>query len=431
MIPQSNHYGLKNARVPIAAMEESEDVVQTRDGLCSVDIEIVEGAIARIQSTSNNPTDFPTIDLQQGIVLPCFVDLHTHLDKAHIWERSRNPDCTFERAIASCQKDAKKYWNPEDLYRRMEFVLKCSYAHGTQALRTHLDILDAPESESLAVFQQLQTEWRDRITLQVVSLVTLDYFQSPQGVLLADKIAEMGGILGGVAYLNPELDAQLDAVFSLAKERNLDLDFHVDENGNPDSNCLEKVSRTALRHQFKGKILCGHCCSLTVQSPKQITATLNLVKAAGIGIVSLPMCNQFLQDRTPNQTPFWRGIPPIHEIKQKGIPVAFANDNCRDPFFGFGDGDVLEVFNQAVRIAQLDCPYGDWIDSVTRTPADLMGLPNVGRIGVGLPANLILFKARYFSELLARSQRDRAVLRNGKPIDTTLPPYAELDDLMA
>ncbi len=59
-----------------------------------------------------------------------------------------------------------------------------------------------------------------------------------------------------------------------------------------------------------------------------------------------------------------------------------------------------------------------------------MGLPNLGRIAVGLPADLILFKARNFSELLSRAQGDRTVLRQGKVIDTTLPDYRELDDLL-
>jgi cytosine deaminase len=67
---------------------------------------------------------------------------------------------------------------------------------------------------------------------------------------------------------------------------------------------------------------------------------------------------------------------------------------------------------------------------VTKTAADLMGLPDLGRIRVGLGADLMIFKARYFSELLSRSQRDRTILRDGKQIDTTLPDYAELDDLI-
>ena len=142
------------------------------------------------------------------------------------------------------------------------------------------------------------------------------------------------------------------------------------------------------------------------------------------------MCNLFLQDRQSGRTPRWRGVTLLHELKAAGIPVAVASDNCRDPFYGFGDHDVLEVFNMAVRIAHLDMPYGDWPCAVTKTPADLMGLPNLGRIAVGLPADLILFKARNFSELLSRSQRDRTVVRHGIEIDTTLPDYRELDDLL-
>ena len=143
------------------------------------------------------------------------------------------------------------------------------------------------------------------------------------------------------------------------------------------------------------------------------------------------MCNLFLQDRAVNRTPRWRGVTILQELKQHGIPATVASDNCRDPFYGFGDHDVLEVFTQAVRIAHLDMPYGDWPCAVTKTAADLINLPNAGRIGVGLPADLILFKARNFSELLSRSQHNRIVLRNGLPIDTTLPDYAELDDLVA
>lgn len=142
------------------------------------------------------------------------------------------------------------------------------------------------------------------------------------------------------------------------------------------------------------------------------------------------MCNLYLQDRQTNRTPRWRGVTLLKEIKQHGIPVAVASDNCRDPFYGFGDHDMLEVFTQAVRIAHLDMPYGDWSCAVTKTAANLIKLPNVGRIAVGLPADLIVFKGRSFSELLSRTQHDRIVLRNGHKIETTLPDYAELDDLL-
>lgn len=435
MLPSSDRYWLKNAHIPACLVPGNPlaNLNQTREGLCLVDLEIAQGKIAQILPAASrfNGQEIPDLDLKRGIVLPCFVDVHTHLDKGQIWERSPNPDGTFDSALKTAIADAQAYWQAEDVHRRMEFGLRCSYAHGTQAIRTHIDCWGQQAQISLGVFQDLQTAWAGRVTLQAVSLVSLDYYQTPAGVVLADQIAEMGGILGGVAYKNPHLEAQLDTVFSLAKERNLDLDFHADENGDPQSQCLLKIAEVALRHKFTGQINCGHCCSLAVQSAATVEQTLNLVKQANLSIVSLPMCNLYLQDRQPGKMPFWRGMTIAPEIHRYGIPIAFASDNCRDPFFGFGDHDVLEVFNQAVRIAHLDMPYQDWIRSVTQTPADLMGRSEMGQIGVGLSADLILFKARYFSELLARSQHDRTVLRAGKSIETTLPDYAELDNLIA
>ncbi|MEG3907126.1 cytosine deaminase [Microcoleus sp. w2-18bC1] len=443
MLPSTSNYFLKNARVPASLLEmksiaPSASTVATtgsENNFCLVDLEIAAGTITHITPACTKPVsssgDIPVIDLQGGLVWPCFVDMHTHIDKGHIWERSPNRDGTFASAIEAVGADAQKNWNADDVYRRMEFGLKCSYAHGTKAIRTHIDSAGEQGTVSLGVFEALQAEWGDRLILQAVSLVSLDYYLTPAGEKLADRMAQTGGILGGVAYINPDLDKQLDRVFALAKERNLNLDFHTDENDDPDSVTLREVAKTAIRHKFSGQIICGHCCSLAVQPSDLVTETMELVKEANIGIVSLPMCNLYLQDRESEHTPRWRGVTLVHELKAAGIPVAVASDNCRDPFYGFGDHDVLEVFNMAVRIAHLDRPYGDWPCAVTKTPADLMGLPNLGRIAVGLPADLILFKARNFSELLSRAQGDRTVLRQGIKIETTLPDYRELDDLLA
>ena len=436
MLPSTSNYLLKNGRVPQSLIEMPSIALSasTDNNFCLVDVEIAAGTIARITPAGTEHlfpiVDIPIVDLRGGLILPCFVDMHTHLDKGHIWERSPNPDGTFASAIDSARADAQKNWNADDVYRRMEFGLKCSYAHGTTAIRTHIDATGEQGIVSLGVLEALQTEWGDRLILQAVSLVSLDYFLTPAGEKLASRIAQIGGILGGVAYMNPDLDKQLDRVFSLAQEHGLNLDFHTDENNDPESTTLRQVAKTAIRHKFSGQIICGHCCSLAVQPPDLVTETIELVKEANIGIVSLPMCNLYLQDRQSGRTPRWRGVTLLHELKAAGIPVAVASDNCRDPFYGFGDHDVLEVFNMAVRIAHLDMPYGDWLRTVTQTPAELMGLPNTGKIAVGLPADLILFKARNFSELLSRAQGDRTVLRQGVEIDTTLPDYRELDDLL-
>jgi cytosine deaminase len=240
-----------------------------------------------------------------------------------------------------------------------------------------------------------------------------------------------GGILGGVAYQNDNLTAEITQLLTLAQERGLDVDLHVDENGDRHSQVLHRVGDIALKIGFTGQITCGHCCSLALQSPEQVAKTLAVVKQAAMAIVSLPMCNLYLQGRRRGQTPLWRGITDVHSIKEEAIPLIFASDNCRDPFFPFGDHDALEVLNQAIRIAQLDPPYGAWGATVTKTPAAIMGLGQQGYLGQNNPADFVIFSARYFSELFSRSQGDRLVIRHGQTIDATPPDYRELDDLLA
>ncbi len=438
-IPCVDHYRLLNAQIPLSVLKDPvPGATPNPDNLVLLDLEIRAGVVTQLQPVGSlGPEGIPSVDLRRGQVWPCFVDIHTHLDKGHVWPRTRNPNGTFAAAAQAASKDWARMgqiYTPEqfreDVYRRFNFGLRCSYVHGSQAVRTHMDCTDPKTIANLDVFAQLKREWAGKLELQAVTLLDLEFFLTPEGEKLADKVAEVGGILGGVTAMGPELDRQLDRVFTLAKERDLDLDFHTDETADPTAITLQHVAAAALRSQFPNQVVCGHCCSLAVQPPQVANKTMAMVRAAGIAVVSLPLCNLYLQDRHPGRTPRWRGVTLLQELKALGVPVMLASDNCRDPFYGFGDHDALEVFREATRILHLDTPYGDWPQAITTTPARVMGLPNRGQIGVGLPADLVLFKGRGFDELLSRPQHDRLVLRQGQPIDTTLPDYSELDDLM-
>ncbi len=413
-VPQAPALVLANASVPGCFLGEAAELTR-------LNLAIVDGRLAEA-----SPPGAPVVDLGGGMVWPGFVDLHTHIDKGHIWPRQENPDGTFEGALKATTADRAARWSAEDVRRRMDFSLRCAHAHGTVALRTHLDSLPPQDAISWPVFTEMRAEWRDRITLQAASIITVEAFADDRGRLLADRVAAAGGVLGCVTYPVPGLPGLLDTVVRLAAERGLDLDLHVDESADPASRTLDEVARAVRRNRFSGRVLAGHCCSLA-QRPDAGHA-MELAAEAGIAVVSLPMCNMFLQDRVPGRTPRWRGVTLLHELKARGIAVAIASDNTRDPFYGYGDLDMLEVFREAVRIGHLDRPVGDWPLALTATPAAIMGLDR-GHLRVGAPADLVLFRGRNWSELLSRPQGDRVVLRAGRPIAATPPDYAELDDL--
>ncbi|HSE76996.1 MAG TPA: cytosine deaminase [Alphaproteobacteria bacterium] len=425
-LPSHSSFALRCAAAPICLIDSPPaDALPDAEGLVRLDIEIADGRIARIAAATRD-TSGP-VDLDGSQVWPCFVDMHTHIDKGHIWPRAENPDGTRDGAIAATAADRERRWSARDVELRMAFALRTAYAHGTAAIRTHIDSAAPQHRISWPVVARMRENWRGRIELQAVTILPIEQLAGTFGDELADLVAKSGGILGGVALPAPDLDARLDRVFALAVERGLELDFHADESLDPNARALAAIAAAKLRHRFERRVVVGHCCSLGVQDEAATDRTLDLVAQAGVAVVSLPMCNLFLQDRRPGRTPRRRGVTLLHEMRARGIRVAVASDNCRDPFYAYGDHDALEVFTQATRIAHLDRPVGAWPTAVTRAPAEIMGLNGVGRIAVGGDADLVLFNARNYSELLSRPQADRIVLRRGRAIDTTPPSYRELD----
>lgn len=426
-------YRLTAARVPVCLVADASRLQANADGLAAADITIAGGRIAAIDPSGSVPADaLPAFDLGLGIVLPRLVDVHTHIDKGQIWHRAPNPDGSFMGARMSVMADREANWSAEDVRKRMDFALRCAFAHGTGALRTHIDSYPKQTPISWPVFAEMREQWKGRITLQAVALFPIDVTLTDEGVFrtMVETVALHGGVLGGLTFLgtapDAKTDAALDKIFEAAKANGFDLDFHVDESDSPDARTLERIADAALRHKFSGKIVAGHCCSLALAPDDACKATIAKVAEAGIAVVSLPMCNMYLQDRRSGRTPRWRGVAPLHELDAAGVTVMVASDNTRDPFYAYGDLDLIEVYREATRILHFDHSDRPWLKTVAATPGEVMRLPN-GRMAPGAPAGLILTRARTINELLSRPQGDRVVLYAGKPVDRTLPDYRELD----
>ena len=421
---------LRRARVPVPFLTGPASDAD-RDGAVLVDIEMAGGTITAITAASPAAVQPTSIDLDGRHLWPTLVDMHVHLDKGHTVDRAPNPSGTHPGARDATSADRKAHWRHDDLLRRMTFGLRCAEAHGVSALRTHLDSHEGQGPETWGAFREVRDAWHHRLALQAVALVPIDVYRTPYARELADIVAMSGGLLGGVTRASggrhedglADLDDLLDRIFILARERDLDVDLHVDESGDPLAAALPAVARAAIRHGYEGRVTCGHCCSLALQDDTTVADHIALVAEAGIAIVTLPTVNMYLQDRVPGRTPRWRGVTPVQELRAAGVRVAVAGDNCRDPFYAYGDHDMLDTFRQGVRILHLDHPFGDAVAVAGPIPADVMGLADAGRIAVGGPADFIIMNARSMDQVIARAQSDRIVVRSGRRLDAIVPSY--------
>ena len=415
-IPASGAFTLMNITVAGCLIGRPEDLVTTY-------LNIRDGKISEQGGLK--------IDMGRAMVFPCFTDMHTHLDKGHIWPRAANPDGTFLGALTTVGEDRTAHWTATDVKARMDFALRCAFAHGTKAIRTHLDSIPPQDSISWPAFAEMRETWAGRIDLQAASLVGCDSFENlvKEYRTTADIVAEHNGALGMVTYPVPDVKQRIREFFTLAGDRGLEVDFHTDETMDPSSETLRAIAEAALEIGWDRPVTVGHCCSLSTQDDVRAMETLDLVAKAGLNVVSLPMCNLYLQDRHAGRTPRGRGITLVHEMKDRGINVSFASDNTRDPFYAYGDLDMVEVMRQATRIGHLDHSATDWTHAFTTNPSKAMGL-DLPSLTPGAPADLVICRARDWTELFARPQSDRIVLRSGMKIDTTLPDYKDLDHLM-
>ena len=61
-------------------------------------------------------------------------------------------------------------------------------------------------------------------------------------------------------------------------------------------------------------------------------------------------------------------------LKHAGVNVMIASDNTRDPFYPFGDLDMMEVWREGVRILHLDYPFATGRLPSARRPLAPWGL---------------------------------------------------------
>jgi cytosine deaminase len=357
------------------------------------DIELKDGIITRVSpSVQSKPSGSSMVfDAQGRLALPALIDAHTHLDKTYTRQRIGKIKPGLLEAIQSMKNDARN-WTQADLFQRSEQALVRAWRHGVSLLRTHVDWIDRTPPLAWKVIGQQAEKWQDRIRIQRVALVPLPLFSSLQSAQCIAKVVSQshGSILGGFIHSSNFNAASMYHLFHVAEQFNLDLDLHIDEELDA-ANGLLWLGDYLSRHQFKGRIICGHACGLSQLSTDQAQRLLSLFSHHSVTLVALPATNLLLQDAESQRTPRHRGLTTIHEAHKAGVPVLFASDNVRDAFCAYGDYNPIEALKLASYGAQLHDVFDQWSQSICYSPWLLeKAAPSTISL-VGKSADLLLF----------------------------------------
>ena len=323
---------------------QNANLFDVGDGL---DMAVSDGLIVKIGSHLAFQAD-QVIDAAGKLVIPGFVDSHTHLDKA--FTVGEDDFATLEEArdvILARQADLPREKLIDDIKARSRQVLEREIAHGTCAIKSHVMVCPEWGMDSMYAINQLKEEYRGRIDLY--NIVQWDEAYDRE----FDAAARAGQIdfIAGYPLFTPDPMGCIDKVFALAAKYGLPLDLHIDESDNPNIDCFLAVLRKTEEYGLQGRVTCGHVCALSAVDDNLARRAIDACAHAQVHVITLPSCNMYLMGRNDHQ-PIRRGVTRVDELLRAGVNVSVASDNIRDPYRPFGNGDLLEEALFAAQVLQ-------------------------------------------------------------------------------
>ncbi|MBE9638452.1 amidohydrolase family protein [Salipiger mangrovisoli] len=381
------------------------------DGAAPVDIGVAQGRIATI--APDIASDAQTLDAGGGMIFRGFGDSHLHLDKACILERAVNRTGDLKGALAAVTA-AKKGFTTEDIYARGARVLEQAIGQGTTLIRTQVEIDPVIGLAGFEAVKRLKADYSWALDLQICVFPQeglLNYPGTEQ--LLRAALAGGADLLGGCPYTDTDPEGHIALLFAMAREFDVDLDFHLDFDLDTSWRHLDEVARQTIAHRMQGRVAIGHVTKLSMLPPDALAQSIALLKDAGIALTVLPATDLFITGRGHDHA-VPRGVGPAHRFHAGGVCCTVATNNVLNPFTPYGDCSLPRMANLFANVAQLGSPeeLTACFAMVSSHPFRLLGVSD--RIEPGTAANLVLLPCDSRAAAVAEIRRPVWGMRAGK-----------------
>lgn len=360
------------------------------------DVAIADGRIVALDAAGWQAQE---IDLNGKLVLPALVDAHIHLDKAGL-----NCRCGHATSLAeavSAVAALKRQFTPEDVHARGAKVIEAAITQGTMHMRGHVEIDGRAGLRSFEAVTALRRDYAFAVDIQICAFVQEGLTNDPDAEpLLRQALASGAEVLGGCPYTDPDPQAQIDRLFALAVEHDVDLDFHLDFDIDPSWTHMDAICAASLRHGWQGRVTIGHATKLSVMEDVRLIRYAHLLAEAGVAVIALPATDLYLNGMDQgHRAP--RGIAPVHLLSDVGVTVGVATNNVMNPFTPYGDCSLMRMANLYANAMHLGArDFDRCLSMVTDGPAKMMRLQGYG-LAPGDRADLVVFDAPDRAEAFA------------------------------
>ncbi|OAF10055.1 cytosine deaminase [Bradyrhizobium centrolobii] len=376
------------------------------DGGSRHHIAVKDGRIAAITTTDEPPAATETVDLNNALVVPGFVEGHIHLDTSFYGDAWRpHKPCTHgfdvrERVAFQAQNMAEAA--PMDVRARNQLDL--CIGHGSTQMRSHVMVDGSVGLKSLETILRVREEYRGLIDIQLVAFPQSGILASPGTPQLLDDAIRFGAnVVGGLdpASFDRDVEKHLDVVFGVAGKHGVDVDIHLHDSGTLGAFEIEQIAARTRALGMEGHVAISHAYGLGDITPDHLKGVADTLARSGVAIMT----------NAPGARPF----PPILALRNAGVTVFSGNDNIRDSWWPYGDGDMLR---RATTIGyrsgfNVDEELRVAFDLVTQAGAKALRLEDYG-LRVGAKADFVTLNAEHVPEAVVGPPQARSVYKEGK-----------------
>lgn len=380
---------------------------------------IVEnGKISQIGK--NLPGCDEEIDLAGKLVLPPYVDPHLHLDYVYTLSELGQEGAgsgTLYEAIELWPK-FKDTLTVESVKRLAMKGIHDEVSQGVQHIRTHIDVTD-PKFTALKAMLELREDLKHIVDIQIVSFPQQGMYSYKGGVELVEEGLKMGAdAVGGIPHYEPAREFGEKSVHdtvNLALKYNKMIDVHCDENDDPQSRFVELLNALVLMEDYGTRTTASHTCSFGSADDSYAARMMDLFKKSRMNFIACPTENAYLQGRHDTY-PKRRGLTRVKEFMESGINVAFAQDSINDPWYPMGNGNMMNILDNGIHLAQTMSPkeIERVFDLITYNAARCMNIHDSYGLEEGKKANFIVLNESSVYEAIRKRVDVLASVRNGE-----------------